>query len=152
MNTCRECGETTDNPRFCGKSCSAKYNNTRRTKKEKPSCELCGITIDKRSKRCRRCSSIKKDIVTLEQAIYDNHHRSSAFALIRSRARVSIRNAGRGGECEWCGYDKHTEVAHRTPVSSFAGETLIETINSQDNLLCLCPNCHYEHDKLGRRT
>ena len=149
---CITCGQTTTNPKFCGRSCAATYNNQQRPKKPKPQCEVCGVVIDKRSTRCIKCCSVKTHIKTLGEAIYTEHHRSSAYALVRYRARAAIRDAGRGGECEWCGYDKHTEVAHRQPISEFPENTLIEVINGQNNLLCLCPNCHWEHDKLGRRS
>jgi hypothetical protein len=32
------------------------------------------------------------------------------------------------------------------PISSFADDTPIDVINAPDNLLALCPNCHWEFD------
>ena len=48
--------------------------------------------------------------------------------------------------CAHCGYDKHVEIAHVKPVSSFPQTALLLEINSRSNLLHLCPNCHWEFD------
>lgn len=46
-----------------------------------------------------------------------------------------------------CRWDIFVEICHIIPVSSFAkGETLGD-VNHPDNLLLLCPNCHYLFDK-----
>ena len=93
--------------------------------------------------QCRSCAGFAqgKDI-TLAEAIYTTHHRSSAYALIRGRARSVYKDR----PCESCGYDKHTEVCHITPIASFPDTALISEVNHQDNLIRLCPNCHWEHD------
>ena len=83
--------------------------------------------------------------MTLSEAIYDKHHRSSAYALIRTRAR-SIAKKLVLDTCEKCGYDKHVEIAHKRGISTFEGDTLISVINSNENLMALCPNCHWEYN------
>ena len=45
-----------------------------------------------------------------------------------------------------CGYDKHVEICHIKSIGSFPTDTIVSDINSLDNLLSLCPNCHYEFD------
>ena len=52
--------------------------------------------------------------------------------------------------CACCGYDKHVELAHIKPVSSFDVNTLISVVNSEENVIQLCPNCHWEFDNLPR--
>ena len=49
-------------------------------------------------------------------------------------------------QCELCCYDKHVEVCHIKPIGSFDGNTKISKINSYNNLILLCPNCHWEFD------
>ena len=48
--------------------------------------------------------------------------------------------------CKNCGYDKHVEVCHIKSISEFDKTSLISEINSLDNLIYLCPNCHWEYD------
>ena len=161
--SCPQCGKEHANPKFCSRSCSAVYTNARRSaesyRRGEGRCKDCGTTISKQRARCKPCSAkwqserTLSDSVTLEEAVlrYKNHHPSSAFALVRTRARVVMKREGRYGKCEWCGYDKHTEACHRTAIKDFDPSTTITEINAPENLLALCPNCHWEHDKLGRR-
>jgi predicted HNH restriction endonuclease len=37
-------------------------------------------------------------------------------------------------------------VCHIKPISSFEETVYLSVINSQDNLVLLCPNCHWEFD------
>lgn len=48
--------------------------------------------------------------------------------------------------CEVCGYDKHFELCHIKSVSSFDNNTPIKVVNNLNNLIALCPNCHWEFD------
>jgi len=48
--------------------------------------------------------------------------------------------------CQKCGYSKHIELCHIKAVSSFGEEAYINDINSPDNILVLCRNCHWEFD------
>jgi len=149
---CLSCGIEHTNPKFCGRSCAAKWTNKHYPKKKKTridkNCELCGVSIDSRSKRCKKCSSFLGDM-TLSEAIYEKHHRSSAYALVRTRARATAKNLGLD-TCQKCGYNKHVEIAHIKGISTFEGDTLISLINSKENLMALCPNCHWEFDNLGK--
>lgn len=145
---CVTCGNEHKNKKFCSRSCAAKWTNVHYPKKKKinlpNNCELCGVEIDYRSKRCVKCCGFLGDM-TLEDAIYEKHHRSSAYALVRTRARVTAKKLGLC-KCQKCGYDKHVEIAHKKAIASFEGKTLISVINSEDNLMALCPNCHWEYD------
>ena len=145
---CVTCGKQHNNPKFCNRSCSAKWTNVHNPKRKKinfpNNCELCNIQIDYRSKRCINCCGFLGDM-TLREAIYEKHHKSSAFALVRTRARVVAKKLG-FTECVKCGYNKHIEVAHIKPISSFSDDILISVINSKENIMPLCPNCHWEYD------
>lgn len=151
MKKCLFCGNETSNPKFCGRSCAASYNN-KIVPKRKPEhkCIDCGKAITANRSRCKEHYLIwaknkeAKDM-TLKEAIYEKHHRSSAFALVRSRAR-SVAKKYNMSCCEKCGYDKHVEVAHIKPISSFSDDIMISAINSRENLMALCPNCHWEYD------
>lgn len=153
MNSCKECGKPTKNPKFCSRSCSA-TNTNRSSPKRKPEhrCVDCGKPINAKRARCREHYLIWKrnqevQDITLSEAIYQKHHRSSAYSLVRTRARAAAKKLG-FDKCEKCGYDKHVEIAHVKGISTFEGHTLLSVINSPDNLMALCPNCHWEFDNL----
>ena len=150
MNSCMNCGKPAK-VRFCGRSCSASYNNRAKPKrKPEHKCIDCGKSITAKRARCREHyliwtqEQVAKDM-TLSEAIYTNHHRSSAYALVRSRARAAAKKLGLDS-CEKCEYNKHIEIAHIKPVSSFSEETMLSEINHRDNIMALCPNCHWEFD------
>ncbi len=48
--------------------------------------------------------------------------------------------------CAHCGYDKHVEICHIKAVKDFPNTSTIGDINKEDNLILLCPNCHWEFD------
>ena len=151
MTRCLFCNKETTNPKFCGRSCAASFNN-KKVPKRKPEhkCIDCGKLITANRSRCKEHYLIwaknreVKDM-TLSEAIYEKHHRSSAYALIRTRARAVAKKYNMN-ICEKCGYDKHVEIAHKKGISTFEGDTLISIINSKENLMALCPNCHWEYD------
>lgn len=113
-------------------------------------CPICeSVHIIEGSKTCRKCSSMSRvnaeDSTPLSELIYTKGHKSSAFALVRSRAR----SISPPSSCKNCGYSKHTEVCHIKPISSFPLSTPISVVNDPNNLVRLCPNCHWEFDHGG---
>jgi 5-methylcytosine-specific restriction endonuclease McrA len=151
---CRNCGKKFEKRQteinrssnhYCSRSCAATMNNKGRNKKTKQ-CKICGEFILSNRQKCPDCiKNAKPPDYTLKDAIYEKHHKSSAFALVRSRARTIAKNANLH-TCSRCGYDKHVEIAHIKPISSFSLDSKLSEINHLDNLLPLCPNCHWEFD------
>ena len=123
---------------YC-KSCQSLY----RAKYGFGICE-CGKVKRKNSAKCKDCHNKVKHI-TLDEAIkkYSKHGASNHYNYIRARARLKIKE---NQSCQNCGYSKHIEVCHIKPISMFTEDSLIEDINSDSNLLFLCPNCHWEFD------
>lgn len=147
INKCIFCSKKTNNPKFCSNSCAAKINNKiPKRKKKQWFCKKCKNACASRRNLCNECFLKQPEDLTIEQAIYNNHHRSSAYALIRSRARAT-KKSKQTKLCEKCGYNKHVEVCHIKPISSFDLNTKISIVNHETNLLILCPNCHWEFDK-----
>lgn len=145
---CLNCDNLTKNPKFCSKSCSASVSNILFPKRKRTrTCKACNNYSTKLycSSECKPKSKFKAD-GTIGDVIYTNLHKSSAFALIRSQARNIGKKLG-FKFCKNCGYDKHYEVCHIKSISSFPLNTLIRVVNHPDNLIPLCPNCHYEHDR-----
>lgn len=83
--------------------------------------------------------------MTLKEAIYTQHHKSSAFSLVRLRARAVGRKQG-WAACAMCGYDKHFEICHIKSIADFSETALLSEINNIGNLIPLCPNHHWELD------
>lgn len=125
------------------------YMREYRKSKEK-SCPICQehmiLQESKACINCTRSTRIKSNKWTVADATYVNHHKSSAFALIRSRARTSVKEELKNPSCESCGYSKHVEVCHIKGIADFPEDTPIYVVNNRSNLKLLCPNCHWELD------
>lgn len=119
--------------------------------KNNKTCIDCG-DICKGKKRCQKCSnlfisnSINKE--TLGECIYYHLHKSSAYAKVRTRARLVAKRLG-WTKCCICGYDKHIEIDHIKPISEFDLNCQISEINHEDNLRPVCRNCHWELQHLS---
>lgn len=148
MSSCFYCNKITKNPKFCSRSCAASYNNkTHIKRKPEGKCKNCSKQIKSSRTYCNDCFSdkIKNKDLTLSEAIYQKGHRSSAFALVRARAR-STENFKKSKQCYKCGYNKHVEACHIKPISAFPMTTPLSEINSKENIIALCRNCHWEYD------
>jgi hypothetical protein len=130
---------------FCSQSCSGSYNGHKFPKRKlKHTCKICGTLVRSKEAYCKTCKLENERILnnqTLQDVIYTTCHKSSAFALVKSRARSVIPKC----PCEECGFS-HTEVCHIKPVSSFTLDTKVSVVNDPSNLKRLCPNCHWLFD------
>lgn len=143
MTTCLTCGKQTTNPKFCSRSCSATFTNTSHPKRIKEGvCASCGEPIHSTRKFCKVCYKTIRNTVS-EQKIGDvkNKHQT-----IRHHARTLAIESGTDKSCVICGYNKHVEVCHIKPVSEFDSEATVAEVNALENLVLLCPNCHWEFD------
>lgn len=153
---------------FCSKSCAARYNNSKYPKKisfsKEKLCKICNKKIKSTRKgRCFYCyhnivmkEKRKKSILgygenTLQDAIDQSKNYASKhkYEKIRQHAhRLFDLMNWKKQLCEKCGYDKHVELCHVRPICDFHPETKISEINSTENIMFLCPNCHWELDNL----
>jgi len=158
---CKECGEVIvvgdqkvsdiRQKTFCTRSCAAIFNNRQRgisCPPKKHVCLQCGASKSSRGLRCRKCtkrggrSSLS---LTKKEMFAKRNSWQSARSEFRTLAIEAV--AAREKKCFVCGYNKHVEVCHIKSVSSFSGDTLLSVISDPDNLVLLCPNCHWEFDK-----
>ena len=51
-----------------------------------------------------------------------------------------------GFPCQKCNYALHIELAHIKGVASFDLDAKLGEVNHPNNILVLCPNCHWEFD------
>jgi len=159
MNTCLNCGLETTNPKFCSRSCSASHSNRLAPKRKlKRKCNHCdNIVRNYRSQLCEEHWLEYKDNQYKDKTIgeYRNKlsvkgkHPSWVNAHIRGFARSWLKHLAEQC-CRKCGYDKHVELAHIKAVSDFNDDSLLREVNSEDNVIPLCPNCHWEFDNLSR--
>jgi len=137
--------------KFCNNSCAAKYNN-RKTKtktgkyKKVKNCRYCGKEHSRFSSQvCSNLCAIYERYG--DKTIEDVMIRTGAntYDRIRNSAKNIAKNLGYD-ECCVCDYNKHVEVSHISPISSFDKCTKLVIVNSIENITYLCPNCHWEYD------
>lgn len=153
------CDNSTTNPKYCSKSCSAKHTNIifpkRKTKKK---CIDCGQPVI--SYRYDRCESHHNEYMIQKQnALYQNKTleeyqnklsiKGKDTSWINSHVRIFCRawNAPlRKLPCANCGYNLHVELCHINAITSFPKTATLGEINSKTNVIQLCRNCHWEFD------
>lgn len=155
MRVCESCGKETSNPRYCSRSCAARCNN-KKSPKRRPEgiCKTCAVAIASGDSYCKPCwenhplnTKFWQSMTLGEKKILNGKHPSWAYASIRGYARNFYHKHYQSPKCLVCSYDKHIEVCHITPISSFEDSILLSVVNSLDNLVGLCPNHHWELDK-----
>lgn len=133
--TVKEIKRSKTGKHFCSRRCSTIFNNIDCPKrKPEGKCYYCNCLLSKAKKYCDRCFNndlLKKDIFS--------------HSTIRNNARSKAKELG-WKSCKYCGYDKHIQICHIKPVKDFPKDSLISEVNHIDNLLPLCPNCHWEFD------
>jgi 5-methylcytosine-specific restriction endonuclease McrA len=148
ITVCPVCGRTTRNPKFCSRSCAAKLNNVLVPKRRfRGRCSVCNSPIPLRGKYCQEHKPNKPldRSQPINSVFRSRRHPMYRLNRLREDARRQYHMAC-PYRCVRCGYDKHIEVCHKRPLASFPGETPISVVNSLDNLVGLCPNCHWEFD------
>lgn len=151
------CEKETTNKRFCSRSCSAKIVNVEQPRrKTKKICTICSKPTG--SWRRNRCPIHTKQYLNgkwRNRTIGEYRKKKSVVKKHPSWLHSHIRVFARSWfkhllklPCAKCGYDKHVELAHIKPISSFPDSALLSEVNSSDNIIQLCPNCHWEMDNL----
>ncbi len=154
MKPCITCGDPTSNPKFCSRSCSATFNNKGISRQRKTKfCKTCSSLINSSHTYCKDCFTTNtvpgksKDLIgsrTIEQSLSGNRY-ANAYRTIRSHAR-RILEQNQSPVCCKCNYSIYVECCHIIPISSFPKDTTINIVNAPNNLVWLCPNCHWEFD------
>ena len=150
---CLNCNIETLNNKFCSRSCAASYNNKISPKrKTKKTCVICGEPV--KSYKYNRCeihwneykiNKFKLKTIGEYRLKLKNKHPSWIHSHIRQFARSWLKHLTKL-PCSICGYDKHVELCHIKPLSEFNDSDLLSLVNSEDNIIQLCRNCHWELD------
>lgn len=147
---CTECGRETTNPKFCSQSCATKYNNRLNPKrKKKPRyCKDCGAEVQGYRKKCDNC--LQDNYVDWAEKTIGDIQKAAKYqvsAQLRDIARRNYASSGLPYICRNCGYDKHAEICHIRAIRDFPEDTRVAVVSGLDNLVALCPNCHWEFDR-----
>jgi hypothetical protein len=129
--------------RYCDRSCAAKITNLVPKRKLRNRCVTCNKPIRCNATYCKSC--YRSQLFGEQPISYLMRLKgSNKYVSIRQHAHRVIK--GRTRVCAHCGYDKHVEVCHVKAICKFPPDTLIKVANDPNNLIYLCPNCHWEHD------
>jgi predicted nucleic acid-binding Zn ribbon protein len=148
-NTCIQCGNATDKEKFCSPVCAESHYKAslqRKNAKRIYHCKCCGVPIALRRTTCDACN---QNLINWETYPIGKIRHKTTYqvnAQVRQLARRIYANAKLPEVCRRCGYDKHVEICHLRGISTFPDETPIAVINRLENLVALCPNCHWELD------
>lgn len=128
--------------KFCDNSCSAKYNNKNRVKKESSYCIYCAKKLQTRAKKY--CNT--KCQFNFQYDLYINDWKCGKEDGLRGEYQISeylrkyLLNKYEN-KCSRCGWSEINPHTNRIPLD-------VEHIdgnyknNNEDNLTILCPNCH----------
>jgi hypothetical protein len=72
-------------------------------------------------------------------------HPSWKNSVVRNNNRVVNKELTKLS-CANCNYELHVELCHIKPLSSFNGSATLAEVNSKENVIQLCRNCHWELD------
>ena len=151
---CLNCGEYTDNPKFCSRNCSAIFNNKlypKRINNNKFKCMWCGVDIKRDnaccSRECRKLyniySYINKWMLHLENGM---RGKSSVSTNVKYFLYNIYNNSCQ--KCNWGIIHPNTGIVP-LDIHHIDGNCL----NSYyENLELLCPNCHHLTDNYGSRN
>jgi uncharacterized protein YneF (UPF0154 family) len=120
--------------KFCNHSCAAAFSNKSRRKTR--FCK-CGSILEGKRTLCPDCLPARKEAALLK----------TKAEVRRTTLHTHARRRCPAKSCESCGYSKFTEVCHIRKVEDFPDEATLEEINSPENMIRLCPNCHWELDR-----
>jgi len=112
-------------------------------------CKECGANIPRATRFVRRtkCDDCSKNNVDWTQVTYGETKAKRNYQVhsrIRDLARATYKKSEKPLACEECGYDTHVVIHHKKAIGEHEDSTTITEINDMENLMCLCPNHHWE--------
>jgi hypothetical protein len=135
---CLECNTPTKNPKFCSKSCAAKFNNkgVNRHGTTIQNCLSCNTKLSRGNRIY--CSN------ECQQAYTWNNRKNQiegGDASLDARLYKKYLIELHGNKCMECGWGKINETSGKVPIEleHIDGD---HANNNLDNLKLLCPNCH----------
>lgn len=165
MNNCLQCGILTKNRKFCSKKCVGKARVSRNPNLSidvVPTCsrDYCDNKVRSGSSYnslCEECYKIYRSMrymqMTLGKYKEECKRNREAIRSVSCNLRyfaISWNKDLTKLPCAKCGYNKHVEMAHIKPIPDFSDDAILFEISGKQNIIQLCPNCHWEFDNLPR--
>ena len=119
---------------------SANRNNT---------CRMCGVSIrNGKTGLCKSCLWIQMILntgkLTKIELVKGSYTPRNRYQCIRNHAHNCMKKIYKHEiKCAVCGYMSHVELCHKKPIGDFPDTALLSEINSESNLVYLCPNHHW---------
>ena len=130
-DTCREC-YLKSLPKYACQSCGK-----HRKKTTNPICRSC---YDKNR------TQIILDVNTPINQLFYSYGSRNKYNYIRSHSRRLISSLGIEKICSCCKFEHGVQICHVKPICDFPEDTPLNEVNNLDNLVLLCPNCHWLFD------
>ncbi len=140
--------------KYCSQNCRNKFSVRRFRAKRQTFC-ACGAPKFISSLQCLNCfnNNVNDRHVHKSCTLKEYQDKLSVKGKHQSWKNSHIREFNRSWNknllkfpCANCGYDKHVELAHIKPLFSFPESATIGEVNDPNNIIQLCPNCHWEFD------
>ena len=146
------------NNHFCNSSCAASYNNKTPKRKIQRTCANCDeLVANCKTSLCEIHLQKYKEGKFTNKTLGEYRNKPSLKDKHPSWVNGHIRAFARSWRknlislpCAKCGYSKHVELAHIKGVSTFDDNSLLSEVNSESNIIQLCPTCHWEFDNEPR--
>ena len=143
---CLCCGKTLNykhrHNKFCGKSCSASYNNVKTKKKnsEIKTCIVCGKELHKHQVKycCKECEIKNKKVVRFENHISDNGDIVGCTEYTARRIAKDYLEEKYGHKCMICGTSEWLGKPILLISDHIDGDP---THNNINNFRIICSNC-----------
>jgi hypothetical protein len=142
---CKFCKKDTNNPRFCNRSCAAKFNNKKYPKRKaaKNFCRSCKTQIDSDKKYCNQTCQWNYQFETETKHRVESGLVSNASTLKNYLSRLF------GYQCVICKNNgKHLGKPLSLQLDHIDGNS---DNNKPLNLRLLCPNCHSQTETFTTR-
>ncbi|GAB3876965.1 hypothetical protein GCM10028824_35850 [Hymenobacter segetis] len=149
MNNCLHCGIATANPKYCSRSHAAIHTNQQAPKRQLTrKCQECDTLIPGSRQFCAVHGKRKADyrLLTVAQLKAKDAIKHPSYYRGYLNSITRLLNAHRPRTCQAYGYDKHVEYCHIQPISAFPDSVMVQEVSGPENILVLCPNCHWEYD------
>lgn len=123
-----------DNRKFCSHSCSAIFNNFKRSENYNENCKYCNNEIKKGNEFCNNIC-------------YAKYHTQKIYELIEKNGNVSEKQIKsyliykHGTNCMECGWNKIHPILNKVPIQLEHIDGNSDN-NTKNNCKLLCPNCH----------
>ncbi len=140
---------------FCSRSCSASFNNTKKPKRKLTrTCVECSeVVFTYRHMRCEKHHNIYKQNKYINKTIGEYRSKLSVKGKHPSWLNSHVRLFAKSWNkdllklpCAKCNYTRHVELAHIKGISTYPDSELLSVVNAKENLIALCPTCHWEFD------